>query len=502
MTTSTRSLRAPAGQMTHVMRSVGTMTRALRVGVVAEGRVVDERLLRDERAITVGSHEGCTFVLGGIDVPSSFTLFEVTKGGVLMRFTEGMHGRIVLSTGPMDLAEARAVATEERKGVYAVGLGEEGRGKVRIGAVTVLFQRVAVPPLQARPQLPASVQRTLQDAIDWPTAFLAAASFLVHFAAVGTLYSDWTDHVVATEADVAGLVQVLPMTPPRVEVEEARPTDASAPTTSTSQAAPSTTRTKAPTGQGPARTAGPASSPRSLDRALDELARLDHDLQALGTLDPSKNASERVLREGNVPTGNLGAIARSDAGSTSGGGLQLGPSAPGVQTTRSLGDLGDGRRASQSDSSGVQQAMAAPRLSVSGTTSSVGARVSGVEATIAAARGRVRACYQAEVNRNPEAKGRVTYTISITPSGQVGSVSATASELPSSVAACVQAALSSLRFDAPEGGASAVVRGSYSFVSQTAPTKKLGRVAGRECIREGWRGDRPAREQVRPCRRT
>lgn len=474
MTTSTRSLRAPAGQMTHVMRSVGTMTRALRVGVVAEGRVVDERLLRDERTITVGSHEGCTFVLGGVDVPSSFTLFEVTKGGVLMRFTEGMHGRIVLSTGPMDLAEARAVATEERKGIYAVGLGEEGRGKVRIGAVTVLFQRVAVPPLQARPQLPASVQRTLQDAIDWPTAFLAAASFLVHFAAVGTLYSDWSDHVVATEADVAGLVQVLPMTPPRVEVEEARPTDATAPST---QSAPTTTR--APTGQGPARNAGPpASSPRSLDRALDELARLDHDLQVLGTLDPSKSASERVLREGNVPTGNLGAIARSDAGSTSGGGLQLGPTAPGVQTTRGLGDLGDGRRASQSDSSGVQQAMAAPRLSVSGTTSSVGARVSGVEGTIAAARGRVRACYQAEVNRNPEARGRVSYTISITPSGQVGSVSATASELPSSVAACVQAALSSLRFDAPEGGASAVVRGSYSFVSQTAPTKKLlGRVA-------------------------
>src|SRR5690606_8028597 len=78
-----------------------------------------------------------------------------------------------------------------------------------------------------RPQLPVSVTRGAAS-VDWPTTMIAAFSFLVHFCAIGAIYSDWLDPVVDYDINVSALVETvksLPAPPPVEEPEEAAPAE-------------------------------------------------------------------------------------------------------------------------------------------------------------------------------------------------------------------------------------------------------------------------------------
>ena len=65
--------------------------------------------------------------------------------------------------------------------MYQVPLSDEARGKIVVGETTFLFQFVAPPPAQPKPQLPVSVRSGLSTDIDWTTTIIAAFSFLFHF---------------------------------------------------------------------------------------------------------------------------------------------------------------------------------------------------------------------------------------------------------------------------------------------------------------------------------
>ena len=92
------------------------------------------------------------------------------------------------------------------------------RGKVVVGETTFLFQFVAPPPIQPRPQLPLSVKGGLASQIDWNLTIIAAFSFLLHFGLIGAMYSDWMDPVVNDDlaASLAHVVQT-PSEPPPIE---------------------------------------------------------------------------------------------------------------------------------------------------------------------------------------------------------------------------------------------------------------------------------------------
>ncbi|HEY8943390.1 MAG TPA: energy transducer TonB, partial [Polyangiaceae bacterium] len=146
------------GQMTAVMRAVApTGPKVLRIGVVQGGRVIEERIVKQRGHVTVGPSEKNLFVVASSVVPSSFRLFELVGNDYHLNFLDGMQGRIALPTGISDLNVLKGQARRTSQGAYQIRLTEDSRGKVVIGDTTFLFQFVAPPPVQPKPQLPVAV---------------------------------------------------------------------------------------------------------------------------------------------------------------------------------------------------------------------------------------------------------------------------------------------------------------------------------------------------------
>ena len=128
-------------------------SKVLRIGIVQDGKIVQERLIKAGEPVTVGDSTKNTFVLPPGDLPKRFNLF-VPKGGgkgkgngYVLQFSEGMRGKISYRNAIITLKQLREQGKASRKGQHFVlPLSEGYRGKVGIGNVTVLFQFVPPPP--------------------------------------------------------------------------------------------------------------------------------------------------------------------------------------------------------------------------------------------------------------------------------------------------------------------------------------------------------------------
>lgn len=453
------------GQMTAVMRAVAaTGPKVLRIGVVQAGRVIEERIVKQRGHVTVGPSEKNLFVVASSVVPASFRLFELVGNDYHLNFLDGMQGRIALPTGISDLNVLKGQARRTSQGAYQIRLTEDSRGKVVIGDTTFLFQFVAPPPVQPKPQLPVAVLRGA-NAIDWNTTIIAAFSFLFHFLLLGAIYSDWLDPIIDDELAVAGLIDSLKALPPPPPVEEkVEETDDKAEDKVEAKAA------EQPTNSGKkAAPGGGAMSAREAAAVSNQLEQLE--MATLGALGATGPATAGVLKGGEVATGALDQAAASSAGVGIGtGDLKLGSGGGALRPgsgNGGLGTIGSTGRGSGTEGTGTATKVAGPKgnANVGGAAVS-GGSVSNAARVVAGMRAGFRACYQRGLNENPDAQGNIRLTIRVGPGGEVTGVTATPTgSLPASVVSCVQSRAKAAQFDAPEGGSAAIVV-PVTFVKQ------------------------------------
>ena len=325
------------GQMTAVMRAMQQATgpKVLRIGLVAAGRILEERIVKQRTSVTVGPSEKSTFVVQA-NLPVQFKLFELIGGDYYLNFLDGMTGRIALATGITDLVALKGQA--KRVGpAYQVRLTEEARGKIVIGEITFLFQFVAPPPVQPRPQLPLSVKGGLASQIDWSLTIIAAFSFLLHFGLVGAMYSDWMDPVVNDDL-TAGLLDMVQRTvPPPTETAEEVPT-ASATTTDTAPA---------PTQAPKASTAAKSSSAAAPDAKVVAGLMNEADqarIAILAALNGGANIKGAMNDDNGAPV-DLNSLANRSGGFTNSNSLVSGVGGGGpIQPGKSGGGLQDPAR--------------------------------------------------------------------------------------------------------------------------------------------------------------
>lgn len=469
------------GQMTAVMRAMTQATgpKVLRIGLVQSGKVIEERVIKQRGHVTIGPSEKSLFVIPSKSIPPNFKLFELIGNDYHLNFLDGMTGRVALKTGVSDLAQLKSQAKKvtlpgTNVTAYQMQLSEEARGKVVVGETTFLFQFVAPPPPTPKPQLPVSVKAGFSNEIDWRTTIIAAFSFLFHFGAIGTIYSDWMDPVVDDEVEVAQLLESVKQLPPPPPVEQPKEEVTDVPA-ATAQAA-----TEAPKSSGGGGKAGPGSggggrmSDARASALSNQMAQLE--LQMVAALGSSGSATNAVLGSaGDVPLGMLEGAAASGAGvSTSGvGGLNLGGGGGGVFRPGSVGGGGKGL-AGIGDTQSAGPASAGTAQKVKGPVGSAaigGAAVSGgsvanASAVVAGMAAGFRRCYNNGLKEDPNMKGSVRITARIGPNGEVLSASASGGGgLSGSVIGCVQARVASAQFSPPEGGGATVVI-PVTFISQ------------------------------------
>lgn len=121
--------------------------KVLRIGLVVEGKIAQERLIRSGDAVTAGSGPKATFQLASDALGPSHALFVAGGGSYQLVVPEGVDGKISWKDGIRDLSDLRVRGEMTKRGEYFVlQLNENVRGKVAFGTTTLLFQFVNAPP--------------------------------------------------------------------------------------------------------------------------------------------------------------------------------------------------------------------------------------------------------------------------------------------------------------------------------------------------------------------
>jgi hypothetical protein len=459
------------GQMTAVMRamSVAAGPKVLRIGLVQGGRVIEERIIKLRTTVTVGSNEKSMFVIPSQAVPPMFKLFELVGNDYYLNFLDGMTGRVALATGITDIQSLRGSA-KKVNGAYQVKLTEEARGKVVVGETTFLFQFVAPPPVQPRPQLPLAVKGGLAAQIDWTLTIVAAFSFLLHFGIVGAMYSDWMDPVVGDDFNVAGLVDMMKSIPPP-PVEEKQDTTTTATATATATAAAAQSKPAGGAGGAKSGSAGKSAGQVSDQKAAALAAQADAmQMQMLAALNGGSSV-QGALNRSDIPPVDLSGAAASNAGVAHGSGdLKIGGGGAPVQgggKGGGLAGIGGGTKGDGTGTgAGTETKVAGPTgvAQVGGTSATV--PISDADRVIAGLRARFRSCYQTGLNSDPSMSGKVLISAKVGPNGEVSSADvASNTGLSPAVASCIAGVVKRATFSAPGGGGS-TLQIPVTFVQQ------------------------------------
>ena len=170
------------------MASQARQSKVLCIRVIQDKNVLD-RTMDPGDSVSVGTSSKNTFVLPKSKLPEQeFQLFKAVGNGYVLRFTEGMSGKIESSGSVSRLQQLFSDGSVTRAGgVAQVPLTDRDRGKIKFESVTVLFQFLPAPPAEAlKPIQQMDFRGRLLD--DDDPIFLG---FLAIWAALATVLVIW-----------------------------------------------------------------------------------------------------------------------------------------------------------------------------------------------------------------------------------------------------------------------------------------------------------------------
>ncbi len=416
--------------------------KVLRIGVVVEGKIVQERLIRAGEAVTVGEGPRNTFVLAGTRLGEGQTVFAVKGRQYVMTVPEWVEGRLAVGPNAQDLRELRTSGATKVGDVWHYPLTESARGKIAMGAVTLLFQFVPAPPESARAVSASDFRPRLIDNDD--PLFLGLLGI---FSAVAAASIVWmlTSTVKEKEVDMSLVARVVNIPPPTPdEPEEAETPKEEAPAEEAqkpAEAAPAAAAaTAAPAEAAPATPKTAADGAKAAQDLLDSLGIVASGSAGDATGPATASASELgdLIAAGNTGKGtatNLGpGIVGATGTGTTGVSVGSGPKV-GVGTTAAVVASAPVK---------IERSVApAGKASVNATSGSN----SDVESAIKRNSARIKACADVAAKTNENLKGIIGAGWQIN-AGKVSAVRITTNETKdANLEACVTKAIASFRFD-------------------------------------------------------
>lgn len=454
--------------------------KILRIGVIQNGKIIEERLLRKRESVTVGQSPRNTFVLPSASLPRSYTLFDLKSGSYQLNFKDGMDGRVSVDDAVLDFQALKGKLANKKGDKYSLPLSEKTRGKVVIGDVTLLFQFVTPPPPPSKLQLPASVRGGWLKNIDWTFMSFILGSFVVQtFSVAFVVTRDYPEpkgiEAMKDNRFIEMVVTKKPEPPPPEEkkTEEKKDEDGEKKEEKKAEKKkkkpkpkPKPKEVKAPPKD------QPEEKPRQMSDAEKKAAEAERKrmmqeqinqktvLGLLGTKGEGEGSVVNSLVNGaaNVKmedafAGTTGvaiadnSIAR-DRRRVKGGAGKVAKVDASDLKAKGGGAVGTGTKGKEMKVSGRVRMKKKPDSMIGGVLDA-----SKVAKVVSRRRGSIKQCYEKELKRDPGIKGKVKLQFTILTSGRVGSAKVIANSTKSnSLAKCIENQAKRWRFPKPSGG--------------------------------------------------
>ena len=463
---------------TKVPSAGGARTRALRIGVLLGGKIVEERLLRERKDVTIGQSAKCTFSIPLEELPKQWPVFEVKNERYVLNFTSKMDGRLSDGDKVLTLEQARQSGAVRHDDHWSLPLSSQARGKIALGELTLLFQFVSAPPVQPRPQLPHSVRGTFADRIDPRLSVIVASSLAVHFGLL--LYAVFVNDPVddRTLAEVAAddmkpdeyLVNdfQLPELPKATEGEKAA--EATAKPDKPAEAV-KPDRKPAPAGGG---------DPKPSREPTDAVALQEESVRYADMLFSDDSTSSTGLaggmerrKPGSELAGQLDEVAASGARTEVGGGTPgrgtRGGGDPRVGTSTGPGVEGPGGPVSATGPN-REEKVPQGRISVTDKKSFDDSSLTPdmvYRKIMSAYLAGIKRCQKQILLRDPTARGKVKLAFTVNESGRV--VSPKATGFDPELDSCVTGLMGNWRFDIPKDSDGEPTDASFEIALQLVP---------------------------------
>jgi hypothetical protein len=395
--------------------------KLLRIAIIQDNKIVQERLIKAGEPVSVGESPRNTFVFPKTGLPKAeFVLFDWNGNNYVLRFTKAMKGRINTGSGVVALSQVRRDPSVDRKGsVWSLQLGDWERGKVKLDTITVLFQFVAPPPVQAvKPLEEMDFRPRLIDEDD--PVFLG---FLAVWSALGLLFAIW---VYNTDLPPTPSLEELPdrftslvMQPDETEAPEVETTDLEDPDglkTKAAEPEPEPTVAEVEPVADPAEAAEPPSQ-EEIARQKEELRQevlKDSSLLkiiGIGTTGDNFRGTIDALSD---PDGDYGDIEKrlSEVGTgeaqwaAADEGLRDGGSSAGGTADRDVAAVGTSGGGNTQVEADVPEVKVTPQVDFGNIETDSGDQGE-VKKVIRKYQGQVKYCYEAQLKSNPVLEGRV-----------------------------------------------------------------------------------------------
>lgn len=462
--------------------------KVLRIGVIQNGKIIEERLLKKHGSVTIGQAPRNTFVLP-VQLPH-FTLFEFKGGRYFLVFTEEMDGRVSVQNAVVDLKTLRTKGIAKQRGhKWYLPLSEKTRGKVLLRDVTLLFQFVNRPPAIPKPQLPAIVKGNFLSNVDWGFGLVMLFCFI---CLVGSgVWADiwWTtkgQYLPRYEKDNPLLDNLRNPAQVRIKEDEKKKDkkpDLKAKKKSISNVKIKTkVKMKTPIKRPKIRKivrnqlnnkTRSLAQMRKHHRRMTKHVRNKTFLHMLGSTGPGKGLFSNNLHKGLVSrrisdalSGNTRLKVARD-GDTSryrdvgpkykGGNMKLQKFSISKHVgSRTIRVANLGNRDTEIKIRGIVKTQSGNKLGGLGKLDK-----SSVSKVIRRRLSRIRACYERGLKGDPKLSGKVVVRFTISESGRVSTATLSANSVGGMVGGCIRAAIARMKFSKPDGGS---VTFSYPFL--------------------------------------
>lgn len=195
------------------MKSQTTTINQLRVGVIHEGCIVEDRLFKTRSRVNAGRSNKNPLSLPAADLPERCRLVDIRGGRQHLCFRKGMRGKVLINGEVLDLLTVARRKLAVRKGDrFYLPITPDVRASVVMGDVIFLFQHVRAPTGADRNSLPRSARGHWWRNLD--TSFLSILAFSLFaqggFEAVQEWY--WRDtgqYLVQEHTAAPRLLQTL-----------------------------------------------------------------------------------------------------------------------------------------------------------------------------------------------------------------------------------------------------------------------------------------------------